>query len=83
MIRLVDSLKLTLDLMDPLVQVHPREGEIGIWQITRGETGVSVGIRSCFEQSRFADSSIVDISDYNLNQNLPRVAHEIYAQVTR
>lgn len=81
--QLVDQLALTVELMDSSIDVV--ESADNLWTLERDTSALTFSVRSCLRESRVPSSAALDedISDHDLSQHLPRVAHELVDRMNR
>lgn len=78
--RLMKRLGLTLELLEPDVDVQ--ESTAGVWEIEHENAKLQVGARSCLRDPRTdSDGLDEDLADFDLNNQLPRVAHGLLGRL--
>jgi ATP-dependent helicase YprA (DUF1998 family) len=75
---LVEQLELTLSLMESEIEINKTKQRPGVWRIDLNGKNLTFNIRSCMVQESIAAGTLDEsISDFDLTNELPRIAHQL------
>ena len=76
---LVNQLHRTLNLMNPNIKFENIDDKNNFWRLELGSNAISFNLQSCMVESQASDTDYLDesITDYDVLNELPRVAHQL------
>ena len=75
----VDQLRRTLNLMNPNIKFENIDNKNNFWRLKLGSNVITFNLQSCMVESQASDIDYIDasITDYDVLNELPRVAHQL------
>jgi len=76
---LVNQLRRTLNLMNPNIKFENIDDKNNFWRLELGSNAITFNLQSCMVESQASDIDYIDasITDYDVLNELPRVAHQM------